>query len=761
MKQRWWLAALFAAVLVVPSALEAQSDRGEIAGRVVTSAGDAVPDAQVTLTDLKRRARVDESGRFRFADVVAGSYLLVAQSPGFGKGSARAELAAGGSAEVEITIDVERIQDEIVVSAGGIPRQQLELAQPTTVLTGEELDQQRGQTLGETLASQPGMASTYFGPGASRPVIRGLGGDRVRMLTDGLGSADASNVSPDHAVSLEPLTTERIEVLRGPSTLLYGSTAVGGVVNILDGSVPEILPDRPFSGTVDLSANSVAEETSGALALSGGIGRFAWHADFGKRESEDYDIPGFANLEPDDEDEEGTVPNSFTETESGSVGFSWIGEGALVGFGYSKFDTLYGIPGEGEGEEEEAVDAFAKGGGESVSIDLEQERLDLKLEVFQPFGPFRGAKLRLGANDYVHQELEGEEIGTTFKNEGLEGRFELVQKQRGPWSGSIGAQYADSDLEAIGEEAFVPPTTTRTSAVFAFQEVELGASERFRLQFGGRYETADLAPEGEGEGEPLPDRDFDGVSGSLGLVWVPVDGYSVSLSAARSDRLPTATELYANGPHVATRAFELGDPDLEKEKSLGFDLSLAKTAGRFTGTLNFFLNRFDGYIFEQFTDEVEDGLPVLLFAQQDAEFKGLELRTLLELFRVGDGHLDLSLGYDEVRAELTDTDEWVPRIPARRFLGGLTYHQQRLRAYVEAVRTEDQDRVARNETPTAGSTVLNAGVSYRLFLGNQVLDLLARGRNLTDEEVRNHVSFLKDQVPLPGRDFSLSLRFSF
>ncbi|HEX4952588.1 MAG TPA: TonB-dependent receptor [Thermoanaerobaculia bacterium] len=736
--------ALGLALLMLTGAVPALAQEAStLTGSVVTSAGDPVADAVVTLVDLKRRIKVEGDGTFRLQGLRPGRYVLEVESRTFGRGAQVLDLVAGENA-VTVTIDVEMLRDEIVVSAGG-PRLQLEVAQPTTVLSDEELDQRRDLTLGETLAHQPGISSTFFGQGASRPVIRGLGGDRVRMLSDGIGSSDASNLSPDHAVSLDPFSADRIEVLRGPSTLLYGSTAIGGVVNVLDERIPSFPAAAAVSGSLEGSAGSVADERTGGLRLGGGGGRLAWHLDVSQREAGDYEIPGFAEVDPDAGERAGRVVNSAVQAESGSLGLSWIGDAALVGVSVSGFDTLYGVPGSAHGEEA------------GVRIDLEQRRVDLKAELQRSFGPFRGAKLRLGRADYEHRELEGEETGTLFTNESWEGRFELIQEPRGRSRGSVGLQFATSDFAAIGEEAFVPPSQTESLALFAFEEVAL-AGEKVRLQLGGRWERQSLSPDGA---DALPDRSFDGCSGSLGLIWEPNDDWSASFSLARSERLPTATELYANGPHVATRAFEVGDPDLDSEVSLGLDASVSKRTGWLTATLNLFANRFDGFVFERATGEEEGGLAVFEFAQGDAELWGAELEGLLHVWEGTDSHLHVQVGADFVRAELRQSGEPLPRIPPRRYTVGANVHWHRFRAWVEAVRAEEQDRVAVNETATGGYTLVNAGASYRFFVAGRVLDLMLRGRNLTDEEARNHVSFLKDRVPLPGRDVNLGLRFTF
>jgi iron complex outermembrane recepter protein len=777
------LVCLLTLAAAVPAA--AQPARGSIAGTVVTEGGAPIAGADVSILELNRHATTGADGAFRFDNVPPGEYLLEAVSERAGTGLTRAVVAPGATAEVTLGLDLAVHREEILVTASADARGQLELAQPTAVVGGEELRRRLEPSLGETLSKEAGVSSTYFGPGASRPVIRGLGGDRVRVLQDGVGAGDASNTSPDHAVSIDPLTAERIEVLRGPSTLLYGSSAVGGVVNVIDQRIPDRVPSAPVTGVVELRGGTVADERSGAAVLDGGGGEWAWHVDFLKRETDDYEIPGFAESEAfrraeeeehgeEEEGEEheeeafGVLENSALETESGSVGLSWVSEGGFLGVSVGGLDSLYGVPGHAhhhEGEEGEEGEEHQEEEEAPVRVDLEQRRADLRGAITRPFGPFRGARLRFGTTDYEHSELEGAEIGTVFTNDTREGRFELVQRPFGALSGSFGAQVATRDFTAVGEEAFIPPTETESWALFAFEELAQGP---LSWLFGARYEKQDVSadlpaipPESLESRIGIDSRSFDGFSASAGVVWRPAEAYSFALSLARSTKLPNAEELFSNGPHIATRAFEVGDPNLEQETSLGADLSLRKHGGKLSGEVSLFANRFDDYIFEQATGDEADGLPVFRFVQRDAEFVGAELTGVAELYHGEPHHFDLELGADFVRAELRDTGEPLPRIPPRRYRLGLHYLGERLQGTVEGQRVEAQDRLAPLETRTEGYTLLNASLSYRFFFGERLLDLLLRGTNLTDEEARNHVSFLKDLVPLPGRDVSLAVRFSF
>lgn len=755
------LAAAPAALAQEPTPSPPAAAVGTISGRVVSGSGEPVADAHVELIELGRRAETDADGRFRFEGVPPGAYIVQAQSARAGMNVTRVDVTAERGVELEITLDRALHSETVVVTATPGAAALSEVAQPVSVLTGSELSAKLQPTLGETLAQEPGVSSTYFGPGSSRPVIRGLGGDRIRVLQSGVGTADASNTSPDHAVSFDPLAADQLEVVRGPATLLYGSNAVGGVVNILDDRVPDTVADRPVHGRAEVAGATAADERSGALSLTGGHKAFAWHADILKRKTDDVSIPGFAESAAlraeegeegeDHEQVQGVLENSAVDNTSGALGASLVGNRGFIGLALSGLDSLYGVPGHHHHEGEEGAPPEEEEA--AVQVDLRQRRADLRGEWRQPFSGVRNVRLRLGVADYEHKELEGEAVGTVFTNDAWEGRLELNHESVGPFTGAIGVQGARRDFSAIGEEAFIPPTITDLWALFVFEEARSGA---WRFQVGGRVERQTV----ESRGDELVERDYTGVSGSGGLVWQP-EGWSAALTVARSVKLPNAEELFSNGPHLATRAFEIGDPDLIKEKSLGVDLSLRKRTGRLTGELNFFMNRFDDYIFEQLTGEVEDGLQVVQYVQRDAQFRGVEAQARIELFHGEPHHLDLDLMADYVRAELRGTDEPLPRIPPFRYGAALHYDSGTWNGRVEVRGVAEQDRIGPFERPTEAYTMLNASLGWRLVFGHSVLELLLRGTNLTDEEARNHVSFLKDLAPLPGRDVRLIARLAF
>jgi iron complex outermembrane receptor protein len=749
--------------LLFTTPLAALAGDGGLAGRAVAEGGEPAAGCEIRVAGTTRRATADGEGRFAFEALPAGSYLIEATSPRFGRGVAAVEVVEGEIAEVEIALDREIHGEELLVTASPEAASAEDLVRPASVLAGDELLAALEPTLGETLAGEPGVHSTYFGPGASRPIIRGLGGDRIRVLDAGLGVGDVSTTSPDHAVALESMAAERIEIVRGPATLLYGSSAVGGVVNVFDGSIPDYLPEEPVSGEVTLRAASAADERSGAASLTGAAGSFAWHAGYSRRETDDHEIPGRAESEPELEEEHGgeeeeaprgVLPNSALEAENASAGLSWIGDDGFLGVSVSGFETIYGVPGHAHGHEGEEGEGVEEEEEAPVRIDLEQRRVDLRGEIARDLGPLRGLKVRLGTADYEHRELEGSEVGTHFLSDSWEGRIEARHRAFGAVTGAWGFQAGRREFEAIGEEAFVPANDSDSWALFAFEEVAAGAAT---WQLGARYESLDVEVAGSG----LPDRSFSGVSGSLGVTWKASDVVSASASLSRSVTLPNPEALYSNGAHAATRTFEVGDPTLGEETSLGLDVGAHVELGRVHLEAALFANRVDGFIYEAFTDEVEDGLQVVRFRQDDAELTGGEVEAHVELVHGEDRHLELDLSTDWVRAELVDSGAALPRIPPLRYGAGLSWRQGAWSARAGVRRFERQDRVAPFERETGGYTLVEASVGWRFFLGATVHDLLLSGTNLTDEEARVHTSFLKDQAPLPGRDLRLSWRLAF
>ncbi len=663
--------------------------------------------------------------------------------------------------------------DPVVVRSTPLGGELFEQTQPVTILSGDELKLRLEPTIGETLNREPGVSSTYFGPGASRPVIRGLGEDRIRVLQDGLATIDASDVSPDHAVAIEPLTIESIEVVRGPATLLYGPNTVGGVVNVIDNRIPSEKLSRPIEGRVEGRFGTADEQRSGAGLVEFGLGPIVVHLDGFKRQTEDIEIPGFARSErlremqplpPGEDEPRDKLPNSFTESEGGAGGVSYVWEKGYAGVSYSGIDSTYGTVAEPD-----------------VTIGLEQRRWDFRGAFQQPFEPIKSITYKFGYSDYTHTEFEGPAVGTVFTNEGYDGRIEVTHEKLGPFEGVFGYQTQKTNFSALGEEAFLPPVESETHAGFVFEEIAL---DPVRLQFGARFDHQTHQSETNLAFGPGIGREFNAFSGSAGLAYTPVENYVIALSLSYTQRPPTYVELFANGPHLATNAFEIGDPNLDLEESFGLDLSLRKKVGRVTGAVSLFYNHFDNFIKVGPTGAIQDDLPVFVFAATDADFLGGEVSLDWHLIepsaaedpssdkdgksvatpgRPGNPHsLHLETKADYVYAQDRGTDRSLPRITPFRTSAALIYAwKDRFGARIEGQYAHGQDRTAEFELPTDGYFLLNASVNYRIAAGPVDIDVYLKGTNLTNEEARFHTSFLKDIAPLAGRGVLLGVRTTF
>ena len=651
----------------------------------------------------------------------------------------------------------------VTVSASGLQLGANEMTTPVTVLEGDELVRRREATLGETLNSEPGITSSHFGAGASRPIIRGMDGPRVKVLSDGAELHDASTISPDHAVVSEPLLATQIEVLRGPSALVYGNGAVGGVVNVLDGKIPTAVPQKGYEGSAELRANSGASEKAGAFSLTGGAGNLAVHVEGVARDAGDYRVgKGWA---PEGEPTR-KVRGSFNRTDTGSVGLSWVGERGYLGAAYTRQTAKYGLPGHNhsfEGchthgdhlhcgaheEEEDGHDHGAEEHGDVPVVDLRSERFDIRGELRNPFAGFSALRLRAGVTDYVHDEVEDGAISTTFKNKAYDTRIELQHEPISGFKGLIGLQTSQRKFSADGEEAYVEPTITRKLGFFALEEYRLG-DWRFEAALRHDRQTAEAPTSGI-------ERSHNGTSASLGAVWKFTPGYQVGTSFTRASRAPSAEELYAQGLHMATSTYERGNADLKSEISQNIDVSLKKTSGDTTFGVSIFRNRINHYIYGRTLDEV-NGLQLLQYSQQDATFTGIEGQVRQRLNR----HLGITLFGDTVRAKLNGGNGLLPRIPATRAGVRLDANWQAWEGQVEWVQVARQTRVAEFETATPGYSMLNLGVSYNgQFSSGTPWQVYLKANNLTDRLAYAHTSFIKNAAPLMGRNVTVGVKVAF
>lgn len=653
---------------------------------------------------------------------------------------------------------------DIIVTAPFV--RELDVLAGKSVLTGAELARDLRPQIGDTLDDLPGVSATSFGPGASRPVLRGFQGERVRVLTDGIGSIDVSNTSADHAVTIDPLTAERVEVLRGPAVLLFGSQAIGGAVNVIDRRIPRAVPEEAVH--VDAIANygSAADEVGVGAGIDVPLDQqVVLHLDGSWRDTNDLRIGGYllspelrarAAEEAAEGNEEaaelaearGRLPNSGTRTKTLGGGLAIINEGGSLGFSLGLFDSRYGVPERPELDHAEDGEDHAH---EDVSIDMEQLRFDVRGEL-NLGGAFEALRVRVGYADYKHTEFEGDEVGTVFRNDGVEGRFELAQAERNGWRGVTGAQFFIRDLTAVGEEAFLPANETQQYGFFTLQEFDLGG---LNLEAAARYEHTRVRSD-----EIAIGRDFDAFSAALSASYDIAPDVKLGVNGSRAVRAPAAEELFSNGPHVATQAFEVGDPNLKTEKSWGLEGYVRGSTGRFTFGATVFANWFDDYIYEAETGEEEDELPVFAYRQGDARYVGLELEASAMLFEANGFRFVADAVADYVRATIEDVGP-APRIPPLRLLGGIEAQGERLDGRIEIEWADDQDRTADFETRTDGHTLVNASLSFRPFGRDSATALMLSANNIFDVDARRHASFLKDFAPLAGRDIRLTARLSF
>jgi iron complex outermembrane receptor protein len=660
---------------------------------------------------------------------------------------------------------------EIVVT--GFRREREDVLSGTSVITGAELTRDLRTTIGETLARQPGVSATSFGPNASRPVLRGFQGERVRVLTDGIGSLDASNTSVDHAVAVNPLTAERIEVLRGPSALLFGSSAIGGVVNVVDSRIPRRAPDETVHVESILTYGSAANERSANATLDAPLGGgFVFHVDGNYTKTDDLRIGGFVlspalraeALASDDEEIlelaalRGRLPNTAAKTTDLAAGLAWISGGNNVGFSVNRYDSLYGVPirysteahdEDHEGHEDE----------HAPRIDVRQNRADVRAELDTGSAFAESVRFRAGYSDYRHDEIEPTgEIGTTFETEGVEGRLEVVQSNRDGWGGGFGIQYLHRDLQVEGEEKYLPKNRTEQIGIFTLQTYEKGP---FRAEAGARYERQTARAEADSDlGNPALKRSFDAFSASLGGSFEVAPDLRLGLNGSHSQRAPSAEELFAGGPHAGTQSFEVGNPNLRKEKSWGVEAVLNGSGEGYSFSASVFHSWFQNYIFERGTGMLQDDLPVFEITQGDARYYGIELEGSVKVAQIGRFGIHLDTVADYVRATIQDFGP-APRIPPLRLLGGIEAQSERLSGRLEVERTFAQERLSPFEARTGGFTMVNASISFLPVPSRKNTSITLAANNIFDIDARRHASFLKDVAPLAGRDLRVTARLSF
>jgi iron complex outermembrane receptor protein len=675
---------------------------------------------------------------------------------------------------------------DVIVTAP-VTTSERDVLQGTSILSGEELTRELRPTIGETLARQPGVSATSFGPSASRPILRGFQGDRVRVLTDGIGSIDVSNTSVDHAVVIDPLLAERVEVLRGPSALLFGSSAVGGVVNVIDTRIPRTVPEKGYRFNGIAGFGSAATERSAGGAADVAVTKnIVLHADGSYLKADDlrtgngYLLSPQARAaalsqvgKPQDTDEpidfaasaalRDRLPNSAARTWTAGAGASLITDTGNLGIAYSHYDSLYGVPiryATAVGQDQEAP-----------RLSIVQNRLDLRGEVETGGGFLDKIRIRAGQASYRHFELEPDgAVGTAFYNKGLEGRLELVQANHGGWTGASGAQFFNRQFNVVGDEAFLPRNETNQTGLFTLQQYSNGA---FRAEGGLRYELTDLAARTPSDDDRFfrGDRHFEALSASLGASYALTDSIRIGVNGSRTERAPSAEELFANGAHAGTQAYELGSPDFRLEKSWGLEGTIHAHGNGFSIDASAYYNWFTNYISENQVDAAvcqaaaapsgrTVDLPCFQYQQRDARYWGFEADASVRVAQIGSYQINADVLGDYVRATIVDQGP-VPRIPAPRVLGGVEAQGDTLSGRVEVEHVFDQNRIAPFETTTNEYTMVNASLAISPWGKANKTSLLLSANNIFDVVARRHASFLKDFAPLAGRDLRVTLRVGF
>lgn len=625
-----------------------------------------------------------------------------------------------------------------------------ELVTPVAVLNGRELSLKRESTIGETLNGTPGVTSSYFGPNASRPIIRGMDGDRVRIMQNGVGALDASSLSPDHAVAIDPLIAEQIEVIRGPATVLYGAGAVGGVVNVIDHRIPK----EPLNGVMgrgETRFGGADNERSGAAVIDVGNGMFAIHADVYTRKTDDLSIPRSAQNKligegHADHVHNGKLANSAAKSDGGAFGASLTFDKGHVGFSYSEFNNFYGTVAE-----------------PTVKVDMKSNRLDFSSEVHHLDTFIERIKFRMAFTDYKHQEIDSGAIGTTFLNRGIESTLEAGHAKIGNLSGVLGLQTQNTRFSALGDEAFVPSTHTSSQGVYLYEELPI---DRLKLSAGGRIDKTTVKSAGggadEGSGPKFGEaasKEFTPKNLSAGALFSMDEHWGIATNITHTERAPTQNELFSYGAHVATNQYEIGDKNLNVEKANGLDAQIRWKSQKHSFNISGFYTKFDHFINVYNTGEIRDELKVANTIGVPAKFVGMEAQGKFRIYE-GLGDLDLNIRGDYVRATNEITDTPLSRIAPMRIGTGLDYHLGEFASKIDILHGFKQDRVATNELPTDAYTMVNATISYRLKTALN-LEAFAKARNLLDEDIRDHSSFLKEIAPMGGRSVLFGLRGEF
>jgi iron complex outermembrane receptor protein len=680
--------------------------------------------ARITLSPLGRTTDSADDGKYQFGNVPPGTYRVIARSTGLSAEQQTVQLAAGASQTVDFKLRIAPVHSSVTVTATGREEATLGVVQSVASFDQTQLPLRSGGSLGDVLQNEPGIAKRSFGPGTTRPVIRGFDGNRVLIMEDGISTGSLSYQSGDHGEPIDVNKLERLEVVRGPATLLYGSNALGGVVNAISRHDVHEHAYAGVRGYLTGNAGSNNGLGGGSGGFEFGVNKWVFWGSGGGQRTGDYHTPL------------GTVGNSQTRVAQTDAGLGRYGDKAFFSFNYGFTDSHYGIPVDPEEQDPE------------LSI-LKMRRHNYRFNAgLKDVSAFDAVRLNLNYTNYNHAETVEDVPATSFFNKQFIYRLSFDQKKRGRLSGSFGVSGIHRDYKTVGEEAIAPPTIQDGFAAFAVESVDF---EKTRFQFGARVENNQYSPTG------LRDRSFTGFSGSVGLtqrLWT--DGAFV-FNYSHSYRAPTLEELYNNGPHPGNLTFEVGDPNLSSEKNNGIDISLRHQASRLHAELNYFYYKIHNFIYLAPTGNIEDDLVEAEYFQHDSRFTGAEARLDLGVHR----NFWINLGADVVNARLSDKGDFLPRIPPVRGRIGFDARYKGLSVRPELVLSAAQNKIFPTETPTAGFGVVNLVGSYSIARPHQLhifgVDLFNAGDNL----YRNHLSFIKEIAPEIGRGVRVSYTVQF
>jgi iron complex outermembrane receptor protein len=689
---------------------------GTITGTVtMETTGDPLHGARIVVAPLGRHVDSDDNGKYEFRNIPPGSYSISASAPGLTSASQRVQVAAGSSQSIDLSVRLAAMHESITVTASGREESALTAVQTVSSLTQTDLQLRGAASLGDVLENEPGVSKRSFGPGNGRPVVRGFDGDRVLIMEDGISTGTLSYQSGDHGEPMDVNKLERVEVVRGPATLLYGSSAIGGVVNAV--SRHEGFREHTHEGVSGYLTGIGGTNN----ALGGGSGGF----EFGTKKWEFW-ASGGGQRTGSYQTPIGEIQNTQTRMEQTDAGLGRYGEKAFLAFNYSFTDSKYGIA------------------ANPAEVDPELSEIAMRKHTYRLNGGWKDIgglddiQFRMNYSDYHHQELVAETPETRFFNKQFVYRTVFDQKKKGRWGGSFGFAGLHRDFETTGAEVLAPPTIQNMFSLFALESIDFDTT---RVQFGGRFEHNGYDPTG------MRSRSFDGFSGAVGVSQRVGQNGAFVVNYSHSYRAPSLEELYNNGPHPGNVTFEIGNPDLRSEKNDGLDVSLRQGAGRVRGELNFFYYRISNFIFLAPTGAIEDGLIEADYLQNDSRYMGGEARLDVALHP----NLWLKLGADTVNAKLTGADTFLPRIPPVRGRIGIEARYKGLSFRPELLLANAQNKLFPTETRTAGYATVNLSASYTLARTHTLHVFSAEVFNAGDQLYRNHLSFIKAFAPEIGR----------